>query len=111
LGRKFGLPCFIYYSNIFQLLVKIWASYYNCTDYFGFSEDECGFYSRWFLLGGVLDPDEIQVTLAFALKWCAGIPLPETAWSALAELFVFASQHENLAETLGGRLCKMNSAA
>jgi hypothetical protein len=103
LDFKFGLPCFIYYRTTFQLLVKVWAGCYGLEDYFGFSVDECGFLFRWFLLGGVLDPDELQAVLALALKWCVRncLPLLTTAWSALAELFRFASQHGKLEQPWG----------
>jgi hypothetical protein len=102
LDAKFGLPCFVYYSTTFQLLVKVWAGCYGLEDYFNFSENECEFLFRWFLLGGILDPDEIQASLAWTLKWCVRLPtLPTTAWSALAELFRFASQQGKLEQPWG----------
>jgi hypothetical protein len=53
-----GLPCFIFHSRVFQLIVRIWCGCYEAAGRFGLSEIECDFLFRWFLLGGVLDNDE-----------------------------------------------------
>jgi hypothetical protein len=57
---KWGLPCFIFYSKIFQLLCKVWCGCYLAgPEALGYSELECEFLFRWFVMGGVLDNDEI----------------------------------------------------
>jgi hypothetical protein len=47
------LPCFIYYSLVFQLFVKVWCGCFGAARRFEFSDLECDFLFRWFLLGGV----------------------------------------------------------
>jgi hypothetical protein len=90
--RKFGLPCFIFYSRVFQVVAKVWAGCYEAAiDALGFCDLECSFLFRWFIFGGALDNDEIQDLLAFALAWCSSIPTPERGWVTLEEFFLFSS--------------------
>lgn len=91
---SFGLPCFIFYSRTFQLLLKVWAGCYEAAiSALGFSEFECLFFFRWFMFGAVLDNDEIQDLLALALRYCSKVTIPYKGWEALEEFFRFASQH------------------
>jgi hypothetical protein len=61
LDRVFGLPCFIFYNRIFQLIPKVWCGCYTgIASQLGFSDIECDFLFRWFLLGGVLYDDKIR---------------------------------------------------
>jgi hypothetical protein len=101
LKNPYGLPCFIYYSSVFQLLNKVWCGCYQAAYAFGYSELECDFLFRWFILGGVLDSDEIQGNLAMALKYCTFVPIPESAWGTLQEMFKFATQHGKLDQPWG----------
>jgi hypothetical protein len=96
-------PCFIYYNRVFQLLTKVWSGcyYLAAPRALGFSQLKCEFLFRWFLLGRVLDDDELQLTLAFTLKYCARIPLPQTAWGTLKEFFMFACQQGRLEQPWG----------
>jgi hypothetical protein len=98
LDSSIGFPCFIYYNRVFQLLTKVWNGcyYLAASRALGFSQLECEFLFRWFLLGGVLDDDELQLTLSFTLKYCARVPLPQTAWGTLKEFFMFACQQGRL---------------
>jgi hypothetical protein len=65
-----GLPCFLFYNRIFQLMLKVWSGCYGVAGEFGLTDLECEFIFRWFLLGGVLDNDGIQITLALMLRLC-----------------------------------------
>jgi hypothetical protein len=67
--RFLGLPCFVFYSRVFQLIVRIWCGCYGAAGRFGLSEIECDFLYRWFLLGGVLDNDEFQAALSIAIRF------------------------------------------
>jgi hypothetical protein len=96
-----GLPCWIFYSGIFQLLIKVWSGCYGVAKEFDFSELECEFYFRWFLLGGVLDDDEILQTLGVALLFCEKSRVPESGWAMLEEIFKLASQHGKLLQPWG----------
>jgi hypothetical protein len=80
--RVFGLPCFIFYGRVFQLLLKVWCGCYTgIACQLGFSDIECDFLFRYFQSGGVLDDDEIRAILEVALPFCsrAGNMVPETA--------------------------------
>jgi hypothetical protein len=101
LESPYGLPCFIHYSRVFELLNKVWSGCYETAYAFGCSQLECDFYFRWFLLGGVLDNDEIQATLALALKYCSRVPLLESAWGSLQEMFKFATQQGRIEQPWG----------
>jgi hypothetical protein len=52
------LPCFIYYSRVFQLIIRIWCECYGKAGLFEISKIECDFLYCWFLTGGVIDNDE-----------------------------------------------------
>lgn len=95
------LPCFIFYSRVFQLLFRVWIGCYDVADEVGLFKAECEFLFRWFLLGGVLDDEEVREILEFALKFCGRIETPESGWAALAELFRFASQQGRLEQPWG----------
>jgi hypothetical protein len=102
--RTFGLPCFIFYDRVFQLILKVWCGCYTgVAREFGFSDLECDFLFRWFQTGGVLDDDEIRAVLELALPFCscAGDWVPETAWSILEEIVMFASQQGRLEQPWG----------
>jgi hypothetical protein len=104
LDSTWGLPCFIFYGRIFQLLSRVWCGCYIAgIGELGYSELECSFLFRWFMLGGVLDNDEIQATLALALKYCARVPIRDAGWVALEEYFLFASQHGRLDQPWGAK--------
>jgi hypothetical protein len=96
-----GLPHFIFYSPVIQLLFKVWVGCYNTANPFRISEDECSFLFRWFLLGGVLDNDEIEASLGQALRICSQLNMQKRGWSALAELFWFASQQGRVSQPWG----------
>jgi hypothetical protein len=95
---RIGLPCFLYCNTTFRLTLKVWCGCYNLAEEFGFSELECSFLFRWFLLGGVLDNDEIQTILGSTLKYCKDLGISRNARSALAELFRFACQQGRLGQ-------------
>jgi hypothetical protein len=102
LDSESGLPCFIYYSRIFQFLIKVWCGCYDVAGHVGLYQLECDFLFRWFLLGGVLDNDEIQLILSFALKYCARVrEIPETGWVLLMECFRFAGQQRKIEQPWG----------
>jgi hypothetical protein len=90
------LPCFIFYSRVFQLLFSVWIDCYNVAAEVGLIKKECEFLFRWFLFGGVLDDEEVRELLNLALKFCERTEVPEAGWAALAELFRFASQQGRL---------------
>jgi hypothetical protein len=96
LDIPYGLPCFIYYSRVFQLSNKVWCRCYRAAYAFGYSKLECKFLFRWFILGGVLDGEEIQELLALASQYCSFVPIHESAWETLQEMFKFATQHGKL---------------
>lgn len=99
---KWGLPCFIFYNRVFQLLVKIWCGCYIAgAEILGYSELECQFLFRWFMLGGVLDNNEIQAILELALQYCERVPVRDAGWCALEEFLLFASQHGRLEQHWG----------
>jgi hypothetical protein len=94
---KWRLPCFIFYTRIFQLLVKVWCDCYIAgAEVLGYSQLECEFLFRWSMLGGVLNDDEIQAILELAMRYCARVPVCDAGWCALEEMLLFASQHGRL---------------
>jgi hypothetical protein len=96
------LPCFILYGRIFQLIFNVWCGAYMVAEELSFSELECDFLFRWFLLGGVLDDEEIQDILYFALHFCATTSsVPESAWSWLGKFIKFMSQHGRIIQPWG----------
>jgi hypothetical protein len=98
--RVFGLPCFIFYNRIFQVILKVWCGCYTgIASQLGFSDLECDFLFRWFLTGGVLDDDEIRAILEIALPFCsqAGDSVPEL----LEKIVKFNSQQGRLEQPWG----------
>jgi hypothetical protein len=96
-----GLPCFIFYSRVFQLILRIWCGCYGAAGAFGISEIECDFLYRWFLGGGVIDNDEFQATLSIAIRFCSQAIIPQTGWAALDEFFKLATQHSRIEQPWG----------
>jgi hypothetical protein len=96
-----GLPYFICYGRVFQLIVRIWSGCYAAAGRFGLSELECDFLFRWFLLGGVLDNDEFQATLSLAVRFCSQANIPQSGWVALYEFFKFATQQGRIEQPWG----------
>jgi hypothetical protein len=102
-----GLPCFIFYSRVIQLIVRtFWCGCYGVAREFKLSEIECDFLYRWFLLGGILDNDEFQDALSAAIRFCSQAIILQTGWAALDECFKFATQHGRI-EQLWGLNCLM----
>jgi hypothetical protein len=99
-----GLPCFIFYSRVFQLILRVWSGCYReAIRAYRLDENECTFLFRWFLLGGVLDNDEFQDALSIAIRFCKHLQIPETGWAALSEYFKFATQHGRIEQPWGLR--------
>jgi hypothetical protein len=91
-----GIPCFLFYKGVFQLMLKVWCGAYGVASEFGFSDLECDFLFRWFLSGGVLDDEEIQGVLGFTIRFCARAIVPETGWAMVLELLKFFTQQGRL---------------
>jgi hypothetical protein len=96
-----GLPCFIFYNRVFQLFLKVWSGCYGVAREFTLSDLECDFFFRWFLLGGVLDDDEIKEVLALTFDYCAETEKPETGWVMISELLKFFTQQGRLSQPWG----------
>lgn len=96
-----GLPCFIYYSRVFQLIIRIWCGCDRKAGLFGISEIECDFLYRWFMTGGVIDNDEFQDILSIAIRFCSQRRISATGWTALAEFFKFATQQGRIEQPWG----------
>jgi hypothetical protein len=103
---QLGLPNFIFHGREIQLLLKVWCGCYDTASAFGISENECSFLFRWFLLGGVLDNEEVETSLRLAIEVCSQIEIQKLGWSALAELFRYASQQGKLVQPWGAQCLK-----
>lgn len=96
-----GLPCFLFYNRVFQLMLSVWSGCYGVASEFGLTDLECDFLFRWFLLGGVLDDEEIREILGFTIRFCAHADIPETGWAILLELLKFFTQQGRLIQPWG----------
>jgi hypothetical protein len=96
-----GLPCFLFYNRVFQLILRVWSGCYEVAREFAISDLECDFLFRWFLLGGVLDDEEIREVLGFTVRFCARTEIPVTGWVMISELLKFFTQQGRLSQPWG----------